>query len=242
MLLMLAVLAAAAAAAVALPDDRRRLDEVIARPPGSRVRGGGLADPRVTRGVSLLLAVVLVITLGGIVGVVAGVATAMGLPRLLSRLETSAQRERRTAVARQSADAIDLLTACLASGAPVTMSLRAVSRAIGPPLGDPLHALVASLDLGADPVAAWRDFGSDPALAPLARTMTRSLESGAPLREVLPGLADDLRRASRSAAETAARSAGVRAVGPLAACYLPAFVLLGVVPVVASLALPLLQR
>jgi hypothetical protein len=36
--------------------------------------------------------------------------------------------------------------------------------------------------------------------------------------------------------EVAARSAGVRSVAPLAACYLPAFILLGIVPVVASMA------
>jgi hypothetical protein len=33
----------------------------------------------------------------------------------------------------------------------------------------------------------------------------------------------------------------VRSVAPLAACFLPAFFLIGIVPVVASLALPFLQ-
>jgi hypothetical protein len=33
----------------------------------------------------------------------------------------------------------------------------------------------------------------------------------------------------------------VRSVAPLAACFLPAFLLIGIVPVVASLALPFLQ-
>ena len=37
-----------------------------------------------------------------------------------------------------------------------------------------------------------------------------------------------------------ARRAGVQAVGPLAACFLPAFVLVGVVPVVVGVAQALL--
>jgi hypothetical protein len=38
------------------------------------------------------------------------------------------------------------------------------------------------------------------------------------------------------AATEAARSAGVRAVAPLGLCFLPAFVLVGVVPTVVGLA------
>jgi pilus assembly protein TadC len=56
------------------------------------------------------------------------------------------------------------------------------------------------------------------------------------LVDVLPVIAEELRRDARVRAEAAARSAGVRAVLPLVACFLPAFLLIGVVPVVASLA------
>ena len=44
----------------------------------------------------------------------------------------------------------------------------------------------------------------------------------------------------RGCPDAAARAAGVRAVGPLAAAFLPAFLMIGVVPVVVSLALPFL--
>jgi len=66
--------------------------------------------------------------------------------------------------------------------------------------------------------------------------MARSARSGAPLADVLSDVADDLRLARTRDVQVAARAAGVRAVGPLAACFLPAYLLLGVVPVVASLA------
>ena len=66
--------------------------------------------------------------------------------------------------------------------------------------------------------------------------MARSARSGSPLSDVLSEVADDLRLVRTRDVQVAARAAGVRAVGPLAACFLPAYLLLGVVPVVASLA------
>ncbi len=53
-------------------------------------------------------------------------------------------------------------------------------------------------------------------------------------------VAEDARRVSTARAERAARRAGVLAVGPLGICFLPAFMLLGVVPAVVGLATPLL--
>jgi hypothetical protein len=54
-------------------------------------------------------------------------------------------------------------------------------------------------------------------------------------------LAAEVRAERRSAAEQAARRVGVLAVAPLGLCFLPAFLLLGVVPVVVGLAGPLLR-
>ena len=48
-------------------------------------------------------------------------------------------------------------------------------------------------------------------------------------------LADELERESLARAEDAARRVGVSAAIPLGVCLLPAFLLLGVVPTVASL-------
>jgi pilus assembly protein TadC len=62
------------------------------------------------------------------------------------------------------------------------------------------------------------------------------MDSGAPLADMVAAVADDQRRRRRWSAEAAARRAGVQAVGPLVLCFLPAFVLLGVVPVVLSIA------
>jgi pilus assembly protein TadC len=48
-------------------------------------------------------------------------------------------------------------------------------------------------------------------------------------------LADDLEREALAAVEDRARAVGVKAAVPLGLCLLPAFLLLGIVPLVASL-------
>ena len=75
-----------------------------------------------------------------------------------------------------------------------------------------------------------------PALAPLARAIARSAASGAPLAPTVARVAEEQRSERRWKAEAAAARVGVRAVLPLAVCFLPAFVLVGVVPVVVGVA------
>jgi hypothetical protein len=52
---------------------------------------------------------------------------------------------------------------------------------------------------------------------------------------VVERLADDLAETGRAEVEQRARTVGVRAAVPLGLCLLPAFLLLGIVPLVASL-------
>ncbi|HEY0888763.1 MAG TPA: type II secretion system F family protein, partial [Nocardioides sp.] len=91
------------------------------------------------------------------------------------------------------------------------------------------------LRLGADPAVVWQVFASEPALAPLGRTLARAHRSGAPVAGSVERLADDLARAARAEVEDRARRVGVRAAVPLGLCLLPAFVLIGIVPLVGGL-------
>ena len=68
----------------------------------------------------------------------------------------------------------------------------------------------------------------------LAALAVRSSHSGAALAANLTRLADDLRGARAAALDAAARRAGVLVVLPLGLCFLPAFVLAGLVPVVVA--------
>ncbi|MGA3256827.1 MAG: type II secretion system F family protein, partial [Mycobacterium sp.] len=75
----------------------------------------------------------------------------------------------------------------------------------------------------------------------LLRLARRSASSGSALADGVADLADQSRDAAAHAATAAAERAGVLIAGPLGLCFLPAFVCLGIVPVVAGLAADVLQ-
>ncbi|MEV0381812.1 type II secretion system F family protein [Nonomuraea sp. NPDC050643] len=132
--------------------------------------------------------------------------------------------------------AADLMTACLQAGSPVSAATEIAANAIGGPLGERLAWVSSQLRLGADPEPTWAILAKDPATGALARAMSRAAQSGAPVADVLTRLADDARESARAASVATARSVGVKAVAPLGLCFLPAFVLLGIIPVIAGLA------
>ena len=183
-----------------------------------------------------LLALGAGLLLGGVVGVVTAFGILLGVPRLIGHLSSRTDQAGERSVRRNAAQVADLLCACLASGADIRDSVATVAGAFDGATADSLLAVHAALSLGVPPEEAWRHL-EPPSLA---HALARSLASGAPLADVLPGIAADLRRQTRTRVESAARSAGVRAVAPLVACFLPAFLLVGVVPVVVGLARSLL--
>ena len=150
--------------------------------------------------------------------------------------EVAAARRRRAEVRAALPVAADLLAACLSSGAPPTEALATVADSTTGPLADRLRSASSALRLGADGRDVWGPEHPDDPLAPLVRGFVRSNETGARLAETVAAVADEQRRAARWSAEAAARRAGVLAVGPLAVCFLPAFVLIGVVPVILAVA------
>jgi Flp pilus assembly protein TadB len=184
------------------------------------------------------LAICLVV--GGLLGACAGVLLAVLLSRWLAGLEPRAARRRRRQLEADLPVAADLLAACLLAGSPPADAAEAVANALGGPLEDELLAVVANIRLGGDQAASWLHLGSEPVLAPLAHSWARALETGAPLADAMTRLADEQRSARRWAAEAEARRAGVRATAPLGVCFLPAFVLIGVVPAVVGIAVEIL--
>jgi pilus assembly protein TadC len=117
-----------------------------------------------------------------------------------------------------------------------------VAAAIHGPLAELLTEVAHHLTLGADPADAWSHLRSEPACAPFARAIDRSLRSGAPLSKTLEHLADDTRQAHHHAADQRARAIESRTALPLGLCFLPAFVLLSIVPTIADALIPYLSR
>lgn len=142
---------------------------------------------------------------------------------------------------RQAIQATDLLAVTLASGAPMPSAVAAIAAVVDDPARTVLARVSADLRMGATVALAWAPVAGEPAWAPVVTALVRASRSGAPSVAVLHAVAEDLRRDRLTRAEVAARAAGVRAVGPLAACFLPAFLLVGVVPVVVSLASDVLR-
>ncbi|MGI5324406.1 type II secretion system F family protein [Actinomadura nitritigenes] len=176
------------------------------------------------------------VAFGGLMGGALGVVVAAAVRYSFGRLGSADQRRRQARLIADLPVAVDLLAACLRGGAPWHDAVEAVADAVGGPLGEELHGVAVQIRLGADPVDAWLALTEEPILAPLARTAVRAVSSGAALAPSLGRLARDQRRVARTAAAARARAAGVRALAPLGLCFLPAFVLLGVVPAIAGIA------
>jgi len=131
---------------------------------------------------------------------------------------------------------LDLIAAALRSGAPLSSALVVAAPAAGPAAAAELVHVATLLRLGADPVEAWRGLAGDHVLAPLAQAACRSADSGIRLARGLEQVGEDLRAQLQAEAEARAHRAGVLAMAPLGLCFLPAFVCLGVAPVVVGIA------
>ncbi|MFC9874214.1 type II secretion system F family protein [Nocardia salmonicida] len=142
-----------------------------------------------------------------------------------------------------SASAFDLLAACLRAGLPMAAAARASAPTAPPILRAALLRAADLLALGADPATAWERAATDAAgsvgaddVESLARMARRSARSGASLATAVGELATQRREAVEDAAVARAERAGVLIGGPLGLCFLPAFVCLGIVPVIIGLA------
>ncbi|HVK20865.1 MAG TPA: type II secretion system F family protein [Actinokineospora sp.] len=130
----------------------------------------------------------------------------------------------------------DLFAACLTAGMPVPGSIRAVAADLPGQPGRTLRNVADLLALGADPIDAWATALDCPETAALARGARRTARSGAALAGVARDLAADVRARAADDAEARAQRAAVLVNGPLALCFLPAFLCLGIAPVVLGMA------
>ena len=242
--------AIAAALAVSSPDQRAAAS---VRSPSS-----GMTRGRWSRVLDLLAGRPDAMSLGrrGVVAAAAASAVAVGLlgaapdlaPIALSCLplltlaviiglgwvEPSRSRRRRRQLLIEAPQAMELLASCLTAGLPLRMATEAVAGVFPGPLSEDLGSVLRMVDLGLSEPDAWRTLRGHSELGRAANDLARSAHSGTMLVDALNHHAELARQRRHAAVQVAARAVGVRSVLPMMTCFLPAFLLLGIVPSVVS--------
>ncbi|KUN10001.1 hypothetical protein AQI95_02785 [Streptomyces yokosukanensis] len=178
------------------------------------------------------------VLVGGVTGAVVGLSTGVALWRWRSSRQAADRAEPvdAAATARQLPLAADLLAACVAAGAGPVIAAQAVGEALDGPVGQALAQGAAEVRLGGGPTDAWRRLAALPGAGALARLLERADESGLPAAGPAARLASDARARWARTATARARRAAVLISAPVGLCFLPAFIAVGVLPVVIGLA------
>lgn len=126
---------------------------------------------------------------------------------------------------------LELLAAQLRAGLAPLAALGALAEALN---SRPLHAVCQRLQMGSGWQNAWSGSAAG-TFGELRDALAPAYTGGAPSTALLLSLADAHRLSERRAAERAAGKLSVALVVPLGLCSLPAFICLGIVPILISL-------
>lgn len=180
---------------------------------------------------------------GGGAGVLVGGGACLVILCVGSRRVSERDLRARHRLIAAAPPAVDLFAASLTAGLLPADAAMVVATAFAAHRPDDPLAVIArrfgdaaeALRAGVDPEAAWRPLIVDGATAAVGAAALRSSRTGAPASMTVAKAARDLWGAAEQAAQAQIRTAAVRAVAPLTLCFLPAFVVLGLVPTGISL-------
>ncbi|WP_150461378.1 type II secretion system F family protein [Nesterenkonia ebinurensis] len=128
---------------------------------------------------------------------------------------------------------LDLTAALLRAGTGVEAAFARLAQSV--PGAEPLAGVHRALAAGAAWEQAVEAVTEDSELVSFCEHLSFAYATGAPSARMLQAAAVRARAERRNQAEAAAEKLGVKMMLPLGACFLPAFILLGVAPVVVSL-------
>lgn len=126
---------------------------------------------------------------------------------------------------------LELLAAQLRAGLAPLAALGALAEALN---SRPLHVVCQRLQMGSGWGSAWSGSAAG-TFGELRDALAPAYTGGAPSTALLLSLADAHRLSERRAAERAAGKLSVALVVPLGLCSLPAFICLGIMPILISL-------
>jgi pilus assembly protein TadC len=128
---------------------------------------------------------------------------------------------------------MELVVAALQTGVSIPRALLSVGQVMPHRTGDPMIRAARQLELGASWASAWRNVTGD--LIVIADALKPAWNDGAAPSESLKAAMVTVRHKRQALSKLAASKLAVRMVLPLGLCLLPAFVLIGLVPVMLSL-------
>lgn len=227
------VLGAGALLMAGVRTGRARLRGLAAGAVAETPAGGGPRTRWVLVGAGAVAALVWALV-GGTGGLVTGVGIGVGLVVAARRLSAGARSG--GIDTGDLAAAWDLLSVCLRVGLAVPVAVQAAAQRLPGAAGAAMRRTAGLLTLGADAAQAWDATGAVPELAAFGRAASRSAATGAALGRTAEAEAARLRSELADRAEAQAQRAAVRITAPLGLCFLPAFLVLGIAPVVIGLA------
>lgn len=132
-----------------------------------------------------------------------------------------------------TSDFIDALRMCIQSGLTITSSLTLLARC---GLTCPIIRLAqVNIGVGLPVLHGAKELSNDYASNLLIELLDRSIRTGSPLDQSLSVLSQQIRADVHAQRIKKIRAVAVKSVLPLGLCFLPAFVLLGVVPIAVGL-------
>ena len=169
-------------------------------------------------------------------GLAVGAAGAVAAYYVLARLESGATRARREALLGQQPEVLDLIAAAQEAGSPLRRAAGEVAALAPEPSASVLREVDAHLRVGFSEAEAWQSLADDPVWGSTARDLARSARTGEAVADTIHLHATRTREAHRDHLNKKARTVAVKSVGPMMACFLPAFILAGVVPIFVGIA------
>lgn len=167
----------------------------------------------------------------GFLGLIVGLATVPIVRSWLAKLESAADRQRAAAISADLPVALSLIGAAVAAGRSAESALALVAHHLHGPLGSELQSVARQLMRSSDLHHVWRHLDS-PVLHSVARAFARSSDSGSSIVLAIARSAEDVRKERQESKKIAASRVAVKTAAPLGVCFLPAFLLVGIVPMI----------
>lgn len=148
------------------------------------------------------------------------------------------QQVARAVPADEVAWATSVLAATLDAGLDWLRAVRITAEVVQPALTDALERVAQRLEWGIDPFEAFGDIA--PEFDHVCAALVSTYRTGAPIAQSLFKIAQTIQQREHAATLTRIEKLGASSIVPVAALQLPAFVIVGIVPLAVTQLLPML--